>query len=242
MIVPFAALRRSLRDSRAQALPIAMGALALGAILVTPLLAGASTGSRATTVVGQSALTRYSLDAAIEWSGWRLISNPRLTTVTSWDATPLAPFPASVNGAPFPTTEIRYVANAGNVEAQAPSWQAGGGDKCYAVSVADVGTLSVRITVDSGQVWTALLAGSAPCVRPGGLAPLPGPSPMGADFAVTAGSYQLLVSTDTATTGSISMSVPAATYDVRATSGARTTVARLIAGYAGLQVASWQLN
>ena len=230
----------SIRGSSGQALPIAMGALALGALLVTPLLLGAGTDSRATNLVGSQAKERYSMDAGVEWSGWRLLSNPELTAVTSFTSVPLQPFPATVNGASFPATDIRFVSGAGAVEAQSPAWQGGGGVKCYTFSASDAGTLSVRVTVPSGTVTAALLAAAASCSVPGG-APS-GTSPFGADFTLpAAGTYQLLLST-TAATGAIQMSVPAATYEVRSLVGSRNVIARLVAGYSGVRVASWQLN
>jgi hypothetical protein len=235
----------ALKGTRAQALPIAMGALALGAILITPLLVGAGTASQATNLVGLRAKERYSMDAGVEWSGWRLLSDPRLTTVTSFTAVPLQPLPAAVNGASFPATDIRFVNGAGAVEAQTPAWQGGGGVKCYAFSASEAGTLSVRVTVPSvtvpsGTVTAALLPAAASCALPGG-APAGG-SPFGADFPLpAAGAYQLLLST-TASSGTIQMSVPAATYEVRSAVGSRNVVARLVAGYSGVRVASWQLN
>lgn len=236
------ALLHSLRGERAQALPAAIGALAVGAVLITPLLTGAGTSSRYTRQVGARALERYSMDAGIEWSGWRLMANPLLTSDTSFTAAPLAPLPATMNGGPFPQTEIRYVAGAGAFERIAPAWQ-GSGDECYAVSASEAGTLSVRAEVDSGQMWMELLPGGAPCVRTTGLVALAGTSPYGADFALpAAGDYLVLVGTDTATTGTVEMSVPAATYEVRSAAGARNVVARLVAGYGGVRVASWQLN
>jgi len=236
-------LLSKLRSSRGQALPVAIAALAVGAVLITPLLLGASTDSNYTATVGNRAKDRYSMDAGVEWSGWRLLSNPQLTTDTSFNATALQPFPAAVNGSPFPTTEIRLVAGAGAVESQNPAWQGGGGDKCYTVSASSAGTLSARVTVNAGQVWAALLAGGAPCTRPGGLQPLSGGSPYGADFSLAAaGTYQLLIGVDTATAGAISLSVPAATYEVHSIIGSRSVVARLVAGYSGVRVASWQLN
>ena len=135
------------------------------------------------------------------------------------------------------------MAGAGAVESQNPAWQGGGGDKCYTFSSASAGTLSARVTVDSGQLWMALLAAGAPCARPGGLQPLSGTSPYGADFALAAaGTYQLLIGIDTATTGTVGLSVPAATYEVRSSTGSRSVIARLVAGYSGVRVASWQLN
>jgi len=235
-------LLRSLRGDRAQALPVAIGALAVGAILITPMLTGAGTSSRYTRQVGARALERYSMDAGIEWSGWLLMANPLLTSDTSFTSTPLAPLPATVNGAPFPQTEIRYIVGAGAFERIAPAWQ-GGGDECYTVPASEAGTLSVRAEVDSGQMWMELLAGGAPCTRTVALPPLAGASPYGADFALSAaGEYQVLIGTDTATTGTVEMSVPAATYEVRSVVGARSVVARLVAGYDGVRVASWQLK
>lgn len=236
-------LLMSLKGDRGQALPAAVAALAVGALLVTPLLRGAGTSSRFTNMVGTRALERYSMDAGVEWSGWRLISDPVLTTDTSFSSTPVAPLPATVNGAPFPLTEIRFVAGAGAVELQEPAWQTGGGDQCYTFSASDAGTASALVTVDAGQVWVALLPDGASCTRPVGLGPLSGSSPYGADVALaSAGTYQLLVGVDTATTGTISMTVPAATYEVRSVVGSRNVVARLVAGYSGVRVDSWQLN
>ena len=240
MKAPLHALTDILRGTRGQALPIAMGALALGAILITPLLAGAGTDSRATNLVGLRAKERYSMDAGVEWSGWRLLSNPQLTVVTSFTAVPLQPFPATVNGSSFPATDIRFVSGSGAVEAQNPAWQAGGGVKCYTFSASDAGTLSARITVPSGTVQAAVIASAASCALPGGTPS--GNSPYGADFTLAAaGTYKLVLST-TAASGTLQLSVPAATYEVRSVVGGRNVIARLVAGYSGVRVASWQLN
>jgi hypothetical protein len=193
-------------------------------------------------VVAQRARDRYSMDAGIEWSGWLLISDPLLTSDTQFTDVPLQPLPADVNGQPFPATEIRYVPGAGAVESQQPEWTGSSGDTCYVVQASESGTLSVRLTTDAGEVWLALLDDADPCVRPPG-GGLTGGSPYGADFDLpAAGTYQLLVGIDTPDTGTIDLSVPAATYEVRSTIGQRNTVARLIAGYSGLRVVSWQLN
>ncbi len=234
---------RKLHACGGQALPMAVAALAVGALLITPLLSGASTASRFTTQVGIRAKERYSMDAGVEWSGWRLLSDPRLTTDTSFNAVPLQPFPASVNGSAFPATQIRFVAGAGAVESQNPAWQGGGGDRCYTFSASDAGTLSVRVSVNQGQAWAAVLPLGAPCTRPPGLLPLFGASPYGADFPLAAaGTYQVLIGVDTATSGSLTLGVPAATYEVRSMVGSRNVIARLVAGSSGVRVASWQLN
>lgn len=183
------------------------------------------------------------MDAGIEWSGWRLMADPRLTTDTSFTDTPLQPFPATLNGMAFPQTEIRYVASAGGIEVQSPAWQNGGGDRCYTFSASEAGTLSARISVDAGQVWVAVLPAAAACVLPPGAEPVFGGSPYGVDLSLgAAGDQQLLISTAAATDGTIELSVPAATYEARSIIGSRSTIARLIAGYSGVRVISWQLN
>jgi hypothetical protein len=234
----------SFEASRGQALPVAIGALAIGALLITPLLAGASTDSRFTNQVGIRAIERYSMDAGVEWSGYLLISNPLLTSDTAFQpVTTFSPSPpGTVNGRTFPATQIRFVAGAGAVEAQSPVWNSGALIECYAVQSSDAGTLSARITVNSGQVRAAVISGAASC--PGtSLAQPFDSSPYQADFALaSAGTYKLAVETSVSATGSISLSVPAATYEVTSTIGSRSAVARLVAGYSGMRVASWQLN
>ena len=132
---------------------------------------------------------------------------------------------------------------AGAVESQTPVWQTGGGDRCYVVSASDAGTLSIRVTVDAGTVWAALLANGAPCVLPGGTTPL-GMAPQ----VGRTSRWRRRVRTrwwfapNSATTGTVALSVPAASYDARSTWGNRTTIARLVAGYSGVKVESWQLN
>ena len=102
--------------------------------------------------------------------------------------------------------------------------------------------MSVQAAVDAGTIWAALLPQGAPCVLPGGTQPL-GTVQGAADFSLAGpGTYQVVLRTDAATTGTIAMSVPAASYDVRSISGANTTVARLVAGYSGVRVESWQLH
>jgi hypothetical protein len=98
------------------------------------------------------------------------------------------------------------------------------------------------MTTDAPAVWMAVLDSTDPCVRPAG-GPLPGGPPFGADFDLpAAGTYQLVVGIDAPATGSLELSVPAATYEARSTLGTRQTIARIIAGYAGVRIASWQLN
>ena len=82
----------------------------------------------------------------------------------------------------------------------------------------------------------------------------PGPRQVSTAFSTLAGitlfhlkarprsTMKVSPTTDAATTGVIQLSVPAASYDVRSISGSRSLVARLVAGYSGVRVDSWQLN
>jgi hypothetical protein len=96
-----------------QALPLALIALALGVVLVTPFLTSVSVNLNASRHTEEAIANRYSADAGVEWGLWRLKNNPTLTTSTTYTETPLQPTPVAVNGDSFPTTEIRFVSSAG---------------------------------------------------------------------------------------------------------------------------------
>jgi len=98
---------------KGQALPLALVALAVGTLLITPLLTNVSVNVIANRHTEEAVADRYSADAGIEWGLWRLKNNPALTTSTSYIQPPLQPTPAAINGDSFPTTEIRYVSGAG---------------------------------------------------------------------------------------------------------------------------------
>ena len=106
-------IRRLHRDSRGQVLPLAMAALALGALLVSPFLVDASVNLLASRRVDASIKDYYSADAGVEWALWRLEGDPALTDSTDWVEPPLQPTPPALNGSPFPTTEVRRVPDAG---------------------------------------------------------------------------------------------------------------------------------
>ena len=96
-----------------QALPLALIALAIGAVLVTPFLTIVSVNVIASRQTEEAIADRYSADAGMEWGLWRLKNDPALTTSTAYTETPLQPTPVAINGDSFPTTEIRFVSSAG---------------------------------------------------------------------------------------------------------------------------------
>lgn len=96
-----------------QALPLALVALAVGAVLVTPFLTIVSVNVLASRQTDEAIADRYSADAGMEWGLWRLKNDPALTTSATYTEMPLQPTPATINGDSFPTTEIRFVSSAG---------------------------------------------------------------------------------------------------------------------------------
>jgi hypothetical protein len=99
---------------KGQALPLALIALALGVVLVTPFLTSVSVNVIANRHAGEAIADRYSVDAGMEWGLWRLKNDPKLTTSTTYTDKPLQPTPVAINGDSFPKTEIRFVSSAGS--------------------------------------------------------------------------------------------------------------------------------
>ena len=238
-------LLRLVNDSTGQALPLALVALALGSLLVTPFLVNASVNLLASRHVDSSIKDYYSADAGVEWALWRLKSDPTLTTNTSYDEVPLRPTPpAAINGFSFPKTEIRYVPAAGMAESITPDWLEGAGAKCYPFTSSEVGTIFAAVAHPTAtQVWITLLSDSDPCVKPVGLNPVEGPPPYTVQFLdKPAGSYQLLVETDPSGTGTVTISYPVASYDIRSAMNGRSVTSRATASRNAVRIISWQLE
>ena len=102
------------RREEGQALPLALIALAVGTVLVTPFLTNVSVNVIAGRQADETISDRYSVDAGIEWGLWRLKNDPALTSSATYTETPLQPTPAAINGDSFPTTEVRFVSSAGS--------------------------------------------------------------------------------------------------------------------------------
>jgi hypothetical protein len=237
-------LLRLVNDSTAQALPLALVALALGSLLVSPFLVNASVNLLASRQVDSSIRDYYSADAGVEWALWRLKNDPTQTTSPSYTEAPLQPTPAAINGFNFPKTEIRYVPAAGMAESVTPDWQNGAGAKCYPFTSSEVGTIFAAVAHPTAtQVWITLLSDSDPCVKPVGLNPVEGPSLYTVQFLdKPAGSYQLLVETSPSGTGTITISYPVASYDIRSEMNGRSVTSRATASTNAVRIASWQLE
>lgn len=214
-------------------------ALAVGAIVVSPLLTSVSVNLLASRRTDEAIADYYSADAGVEWGLWRLTNDPTLTTSTSYTEAPLQPTPAAVNGAAFPTTEVRYVAGAGISETVSPAWQSGAGPQCYAFTSTDAGTVTVVITTGAATVRADLRTSCSG----GGLPALSGSSPYTVAYpGQAAGSYQLVVQTVPPSAGSLTITYPVASYDVRSQRDGRTITARASASTTAVTLLSWTLD
>jgi hypothetical protein len=226
-----------------QALPLALVALAIGAVLVTPILTDVSVNLLAARKTDEAIADYYSVDAGVEWGLWRLKNNPTLTTSTTYEGAPLQPTPVSINGDSFPTTEIRFASGAGASESITPAWQSGGGEKCYPFTTTDAGLIFAVVESDANNVWVTMLSESASCVKPVGLAPLGGTSPYTVQFgSEPAGSYQMLVQTAPPSSGTLTINYPIASYDLRSERDGRSITSRATASTNAVTIISWQLD
>ena len=228
--------------SPGQALPLALVALAVGTLLVSPFLADVSANLLASRHTDEKIADYYSADAGIEWGLWRLKTDPTLSASACPAWTPLEPTPSSINGGSFPTTEICSVSGAA-AETVTPDWQDGAGPKCYPVTSTDDGSIFAVVTTTAADVRVALLLGSEDCATPVGLEPLGDPSPHTVEFrGKPAGAYQVLVETAPPDTGTLVLNYPVASYDLRSTRNGRAITVRATASPNAVRVISWQLG
>jgi hypothetical protein len=230
-------------DSTAQALPLALVAMAMGTLLVSPFLVNVSGSLLASRHIDSTIIDYYSADAGVEWALWRLKNDPTLTASETYTEMPLQPTPDAVNGLDFPTTQIRYVPGAGMSEAVTPAWQSGGGPHCYDFSSSETGTIKGLLDVETNRVWVELLPTWAACARSPGVNPLSAGTPYTFEFSArTAGTYKLLVETDPQGAGTLTINYPVASYDIRSEINGRRVVVRATAGANAVRVISWQLE
>ena len=125
---------------------MALVALAVGVLLVSPFLSDVSANLLSSRHTDEKIADYYSADAGIEWGLWRLKNDPTLSASACTDWTPLEPTPSSINGGSFPTTEICSVSDAGAAETVTPDWQGGGGPHCYPFTSTAAGSIFVVVT------------------------------------------------------------------------------------------------
>ncbi len=202
--------------SPGQALPLALVALAVGVLLVSPFLSDVSANLLSSRHTDEKIADYYSADAGIEWGLWRLKNDPTLSASACTDWTPLEPTPSSINGGSFPTTEICSVSDAVAAETVTPDWQGGGGPHCYPFTSTAAGSIFVVVTSAAADVSVALLSGTDNCEKPVGLEPLSGESPYTVEFRdQPGGAQQVLVETALPVTGTLMINYPVASYDLQ---------------------------
>ena len=232
------ALREAVRD-RGQALPLALVALAVGAVLVAPFLTNVSVNLLASRKTDEAILDYYSADAGVEWGLWQLKNDPMLTTSTTYSEAPLQPAPASINADTFPTTEVRFVSGAGASETITPTWQSGGGPKCYPLTSTDSGSVFVVIETAAATVRADLRSSCTGA----GLPDLSGSAPYALQFTgQPAGTHQVVIQTVPPDTGTLTINYPVASYDLRSQRDGRTITSRATASANAVTIISWQLD
>lgn len=226
-----------INSEKGQALPLALLALAIGSLVITPFIGHASSTLIGSRIYGQAITEQYSCDAGVEWALWRLKENPVLTTDNTYHASSLEPIPSEINGSSFPTTELRFVEDAGATETITPEWQTGSGWMSYPLRATDEGVVLVVVETDAPIVKIKLRGAPGP----------PGSSPYTAEID-EAGSYAIRVQTLDENEevydgpGTITITYPIASYDIRAQKGDCTTTVRATASYLATRVISWQIE
>ena len=237
--MPSASRGGIMNSEKGQTFPLALIALAVGSLVISPFLGHASsmlTGSR---IYGQAITEQYSCDAGIEWALWKLKGNPLLTTNPDYDSTPLEPFPDEINSSSFPTTEIRFIEQSENIVTETLEWETEPGWNDYPLELLAPATISLAIETEAEYVKVKLLGDQIEMHL------LKDP-PYETELEIESpGSYIIQVETP-AFRGLVTMVVtiryPAAIYDIRAQKDNTIITARAKAGYLGVGVISWQVE
>ena len=237
-----------MNSEKGQALPLALIAMVAGALVIAPFLGHASSSLIGSRIYGQAIVEQCSCDAGIEWVLWRLKENPVLTTNTTYHTSSLEPIPSEINSSSFPTTELRFVEDAGATETITPEWQDGEGEHTYDFNTTDKGSIVVvidNITASKPVIVELSHVSGQPDYS------FQGDGPYIAEFEIdSSGSYTILVTLPKTNKygplvpGSITIAItyPIASYDIRAQKGDCTITVRATASYLETRVISWQIE
>ena len=237
-----------LNDEKGQAFPLALLALAIGTLVISPFLGHASSSLIGSRIYEQGITEVYSSDSGIEWALWRLKEDPVLTVNATYHSTSIEPFPIDINGSSFPTTELRFVEDVGSTETVMPVWQDGQGEHNYYFDATDKGSITVaidNITASKPVIVELSHVRGQPDYS------FQGDGPYTAVFQIdSAGSYNILVTLPRSNKygplgpGPITISItyPIASYDIKAQKGDRTITVRATASYLATKIISWLLE
>jgi len=226
-------------SEKGQALPLALLALAVGMLVISPFMRHASISLISSQIYEQAIIEQYSADAGVEWALWKLKKNPLLTTNHNYDAAPLEPIPDEINSSSFPTTEIRFVEESEEIETIILEWEIEAGWNDYPLDMPGPGTVSLLVETEADYVKVKLL-GDTPQMY------LLKDPPYTTELQIeSAGSYIIQVETP-AHRGLVTMTVtiiyPAAIYDIRAQKDNSIITGRAKASYLGIRVISWEVE
>lgn len=157
-----AGLRRLHHDDAGRSLPAVLVALAVGVLLIVPLLNGGSTSLLATRAADQALFEGFALDAGIEYAIWKLRYDPSFrASVDAVPTVPVAVTPAmSLNGYSPSITGTALAATGWQSLADTPATVRaggalvfGGGDYLYAFRGGNRDFWRYSL---SGNTWTAM--------------------------------------------------------------------------------------
>ncbi|MBA7660585.1 hypothetical protein ES703_68588 [subsurface metagenome] len=234
-----------MNSEKGQTFPLALIALAVGSLVISPFLGHASsmlTGSR---IYGQAITEQYSCDAGIEWALWKLKRNPLLTTNPNY--TLLEPIPSEINSSSFPITEIKFVVEDGEdiVTETLEWWSDSGWNEVHLLDILGASTMSLLIETEADHVKVKLYEGKHPLGVYDFMDP-PDDPPHELELEIDSeGLYEIHVQTPSEgalVTTTVTITYPVVIYDIRARKDNTIITARAKASYLGVGVISWQVE
>ena len=228
-----------MNSEKGQTFPLALVALAVGSLVISPFLGHASSMLNGSRIYGQAMTEQYSCDAGIEWALWRLMEDPLLTTGLDYDSTPLEPLPSEINSSSFPTTEIKFVVDSEVSETETLEWISDPGWKyVYWLEMPGPGTINLafeteanhlKVWLDQTQVYNEI-----------------GPPYDELELVIDPDDYDYIQvqtpSDGVLVTMTVTFVYAAAVYDIRAQKEDTSITARAEASYLGVGVISWQVE
>ena len=240
-----------MNSEKGQAFPLALIALAVGSLVISPFLGHASsmlTGSR---IYGQAISEQYSCDAGIEWGLWKLKptveTGEPLTTDEDYVSTPLEPFPnEEINSSSFPTTEILFVMEHEDITSDTPpGWfSESGWNEYYTLNMPGPGIVTLEFETEAPFVKVKLLGDGHP--KEYNLKPPNYWPPYKLVRLIDPDEHDtILVQTPNYTafvTMTVTITYDATIYDIRAQRGNTIITATVQVSCRGIGVRSWQVE
>ncbi len=231
-----------MNSEKGQAFPLALIALAVGSLVISPFLGHTSSMLSGSRIYGQAITEQYSCDAGIEWALWKLKATVEtgepLTIDEDYVSTPLEPIPDEINSSSFPITEIKFVEDSEVSETETLYWTTEPAWKyIYELDMAGPGTVTLVVETAVGRlkVWLD----QTPEYNEDHTS-------HNVVLQVDPADYDFIQVQTPSFAGDVTMTVtytyPAAIYDIRAEKDDTIITARVKASYLGVGVISWQVE